>query len=63
MEPLVTLHMHFHHRTDMAVLASLDGERENAVWLPRSEIEYEPANRPIYLVRCPEWLALEKGLI
>lgn len=52
------------HRTEKAFLVHL-GDKEQAVWLPLSQIEIEPngAFDGIETVTLPEWLALEKGLI
>lgn len=37
---------------------------DEGVWLPRSLIEIEPADRGgLHIVSMPEWLALQKGLI
>lgn len=52
------------HRTEKAVLVHT-GIKEQAVWLPFSQVEIEPngAFDGIETVTLPEWLALEKGLI
>jgi hypothetical protein len=51
------------HRTEKAVLVHI-GSKEDAVWLPFSQIEIEPTGIPgIETVTLPEWLATEKGLI
>lgn len=65
------LTMQLHHETDRAVLVSDDGEREHAVWLPKSRIEMErcaewAGAKPgcaIVVVTLPERLAIEKGLL
>lgn len=50
-------------RTEKAVLVH-DGDKNNAVWLPLSQIEISPTGiGGIETVSLPEWLALEKGLI
>lgn len=48
-----------------AILVSDDGEESTAVWLPRSQIEYDSdaADGDIITVTLPEWLAMAKGLI
>ena len=51
-----------HHRTDMAVLFSTSGERDDAEWLPNSQIELDDSSA-IVVVTLPEQLALDKGLI
>ena len=51
------------HETAQAVLVT-DGTPEEAVWLPKSQIEIAPADTPgRHTVTLPEWLAQEKGLI
>ena len=49
------------------VLASDDGDRENAVWLPTSQIKVRRPNHSLgpghIVVIMPEWLAEAKGLI
>ena len=51
-----------HHQTEKAVLFSTDGNRSNAEWLPKSQIEVEDQH-PIWTITLPEQLALDKGLI
>lgn len=49
-------------RTDRAVLVHT-GNKEEAVWLPLSQIEISPTGvGGIETVTVPEWLADEKGL-
>lgn len=55
--------MVLHHETDKAWLVSKDGERENAVWLPKSQAEVEMLKWNLCNVTMPEWLAVEKGLV
>lgn len=53
-----------HHQTDKAVLFSDTAHREDAVWLPKSQIEiHHDGHRNFYTVTLPEQLALDKGLI
>lgn len=50
-------------RTEKAVLFHT-GNKEEAVWLPLSQIEIEDTGfKGIFTVTLPEWLALDKGLI
>lgn len=58
---LVDIEMKIHHRTERAILASGDGERGSAVWLPLAQIEVETINGKT-VVTMPGWLAEEKGL-
>jgi len=64
---LVDIEVVIHHQTEKAVLVSLDGESDGAVWLPLSqieiEIEIEEEPRSIAIVTMSERLANEKGLI
>ncbi len=66
---LIDIAVVIHHETkpgfenEGAVLVSDDGEREGAVWLPKSAIEIERKPRAAAVVTMPEKLALEKGLI
>jgi len=49
-----------------AFLASDTGSEKDAIWLPKSEAEYEPKNpqRGDYIeVTMPQWLAEDKGLV
>lgn len=59
---LIDIQMTIHHQTDRAILASDDGDRERAVWLPLAQIEVAPGSRG-HDVTMPEWLAVEKGLV
>ncbi len=60
---LVDLTMQRHAETEKAILVSDDGERDHAVWLPKSRIEIEKKDRAVVVVTLPEWLAIEKGLV
>lgn len=60
---LVDLDLHIHAVTDKAILVSENGDAEKAVWLPKSQIEYEDDNKDGVKVTLPEWLAMEKLLI
>jgi hypothetical protein len=59
---LVDLAMIKHHETDLAIIASDDGERAHAVSLPKSQIEIDDKGNRHVIVTMPEWLAVEKGL-
>jgi hypothetical protein len=50
-----------HAETAKALFLSETGEKEDAVWIPKSQIEIE-ASGGAYIVTMPEWLAVEKGL-
>ena len=59
---LIDIQMTIHHQTALAVLASDDGVRERAVWLPIVQIEVAPVAGG-HEITMPEWLAVEKGLV
>jgi len=60
---LIDITVHLLHETDRAVLVT-DSTPEQGVWLPRSQIEIEPADTGgLHVVTLPEWLAMERGLI
>ncbi len=60
----VDLEVMIHHETEAAVLVSLDGEREHAVWLPKASCEFEERIRvgKAQIITTYESLAIEKGL-
>lgn len=66
---LVDLEVMMHAETSKAVLVSDNGDKEKAVWLPKSQIEvsFHPSmkdrGKGLATVTCPEWLARDKGLI
>jgi hypothetical protein len=60
---IVDIDVEVAHRTDKAVLVHT-GNKEEAVWLPLSQIEIEPSGfAGIETISLPEPLAQEKGLI
>lgn len=64
MRELIDLTMQIHVQTESAVLASLTGVKDDAVWLPISQIEIDrPSPSRIAEITMPEWLAVEKGLV
>lgn len=57
-----------HRETEKAVLVSEAGDPDDAVWLPKSQVEmYEEVGRhkfwPIHQFSMPQWLAEEKELV
>lgn len=60
---LVDITMVRHTATDKAILASDDGDSDNAVWLPLSVCEVQKIKEDMVEITMPEWLAKEKGLI
>ena len=73
----IDLEMVLHYDTGKAVQVSDTGEEKRAVWLPKSQIEIDSTGKsipavkkdgqhsvlPVVSIRCPEWLAKDKGLI
>ena len=59
------------HETPAAILVSETGSRKDAVWLPKSQVEFakvdEAANAitglGAHVVTLPEWLAIKTGLV
>ena len=54
-----------HHETDKAILFSDTADKKDAVWLPKSQVEFvhDGGQERFVTVTLPEWLAKEKGLI
>jgi hypothetical protein len=48
------------HETHQAILVD-DGDQQ--VWLPKSKIETDAVGDGTIIVRVPEWLAKDRGLI
>lgn len=60
---VIDLDVKVHHATELAVLVSETGDKDDAVWLPLSQIEIDTTeNGAETTVTIPEWLADEKGL-
>lgn len=60
---IIDIKMQKHAETSKAILASDDGDKEKAVWLPKSQIEIEEDKDGYIIVSLPEWLAMEKKLV
>lgn len=61
---LVQMEMMSHRTTEKAALLSDDGDKDNAVWLPLSQITMTPAKaKRHYIVTMPEWLAIKNKLV
>lgn len=62
---LVDLEVFVRRETDKAWGIDDPDKASNIIWLPKSqcEIEQEPAPSKKGTLTCPEWLAMEKGLI
>lgn len=59
---LIDLAVEIHHETEKAWLVSDDGDKEKAVWVPKSQAQIETKGRA-HTLTCPEWLAVNKGLL
>jgi len=60
---LIDLSMQIHAETERAILVSDTGDRDDAVWLPLSQIEVNERRGSVLEVTCPTWLVKDKGLI
>lgn len=67
---LIDILVQLHHETkpeednEGAVLVSTDGNKESAVWIPKSQIEMETTRVPGQrFITIPDYMAVEKGLI
>lgn len=60
---LCDLELHLHAETDKAILVSTDGNADDAVWVPKSQCEYEIKKKNLILVTMPEYLATDKELV
>lgn len=59
---LYDLKLSLHGETDKALKVSETGEASKAVWLPKSQIEYETDQDGFHVIcSVPEWLCIEKG--
>lgn len=56
-----------HHETDKALLISLDGNKDNAIWIPKGlngeEFVVDEGEKGYAVITMPEWFATEKGLV
>ena len=49
-------------QTERAILVNDSDDPDKAVWLPKSQVEFEERGDLIE-VTMPEWLAIERGLV
>lgn len=53
-----------HHETEKAWLVSLDGNRPDAVWVPKSMAELAPTRKTqVWVLTAPQDVLEEKGLV
>ena len=65
---VVDLKLVVFHETDRAFLVGLTEAKDEAVWLPHSQVEKGDKcgvvrGLPIHKFQVPEWLAIEKELV
>lgn len=60
---LTDIEVYIHHETEKAWLVSVDGFREKAVWIPKSQGEIESNGLTLHVLTAPEPLLIEKGLV
>jgi len=61
---LIDCNVMLHHETDKAWLVSDTGDREDGVWIAKSQAQLEPDYAgQCFVLTLPEWLATEKGLV
>lgn len=68
---IIDIKVVLHHSTDKAWLVSTDGDRDNAVWVPRScgelelvqEMSLVPRRPAGYVLTVPERIAIDKELV
>lgn len=53
----------FHRETEKAILVSDTGSIKDAVWIPKSQIEYTMLPDGYVSCTIPQWLLEEKGLV
>lgn len=46
------------HETDSAYLLDVGAKDGNPIWFPKSQCEFSDGE-----LQCPEWLAVEKGVV
>lgn len=50
-------------QTERAILVCDSDDLDKAVWLPKSQVEFEEKPGGLAEVTLPEWLAIERGLV
>lgn len=61
---IVDIEVVVHYETDAAYLVSIDGDKEDAKWLPKSAVEIERVQGYLlWVLSGPEQLLLDTGLI
>jgi len=57
------IEVHLHAETERGLLVSVTGKRDDAEWVPKSQVEIERVRHMTWKLTAPEWLLHEKGLI
>lgn len=60
------LELHLHAETEQAWCVSTDGDGEQSVWLPKSQVERgrrTGRRDPVYMFDVPLWLAEKEDLV
>ena len=61
---LIDLDVHLIAETEKAILVNLDeNEKDDGVWIPKSQIEINKRQKITVNITMPEWLAIKKGLV
>lgn len=60
---LIDIAVKVHVETAKAWLVSDTGDKDDAVWVPKSQAEIGPGLTTSPVLTLPEWLAKEKGFI
>ena len=65
MSEKIEIAVEIHYITDRAYLVSDTGDEDDAVWIPKSQVEpmTPPEIGEEVIFEIPEWLAEDKGLI
>lgn len=63
MDDVLELTMQLHEETKSKILVSVSGFLHDAVWLPKTKVEYYGATDKMVEVRIPEALAEKHGLV
>ena len=59
---IIDIAMHLHAETAIAIKVSDNGDAKSAVWLPKSQVEFEKAGGGNVCVTLPEWLAIGNAM-
>lgn len=62
-EPVLTLDLFVHGRSDRAVQLSRDGDRRSAVWVALVHLDVAMAGDKRAIVTIPRWLAEQEALV